>query len=376
MMIKNLKILTLAAIATLSLSACNDKQDEAAGHQMGGPVPARVETVQARMVTDWDEFTGRFQAAQRVELRARVSGYLDEVKFEDGQIVQKGDVLFVIDQRPFKIALDSETARFELADKEFKRARKLRKSKAISEEDYDQRLQEMRIAKATLDEAKLNLEFSEVRAPFTGRISRNRVDVGSLVSGGSAQATLLTTLVSISPIELYFEGSESDVLRYMRAAENGEIPNDRGKEHAVFARLQDEKEFVHEGKINFLDNELDQDTGTIQVRAVFDNKEGFLEPGLFARLRISMGKPSMKVIVPPHVIGTEQTRKYIYALDAQSQAVRKYVVLGDLTDDGMRVIKSGLEENERIIVGGLHMIQPGVPVSPIEADAAQAQEMK
>ncbi|MGH1376089.1 MAG: efflux RND transporter periplasmic adaptor subunit [Alphaproteobacteria bacterium] len=372
-MMKNIKILTLAAVAALSLSACNDKQDNAMGHQMGGAVPVRVETTQARMITEWDEFTGRFQAAQRVEIRARVSGYLDDIKFEDGQIVQKGDVLFVIDQRPFTIALNSETARFELADKEFRRARNLRKSKAISEEDYDQRLQEMRIAKATLDEAKLNLEFTEVRAPFTGRISRNRVDVGSLVSGGSANATLLTVLVSIAPIELYFEGSEADVLRYMRAAENGEIPRDRGKEHAVFARLQDEDEFMHEGKINFLDNELNQDTGTIQVRAVFDNQEGFLEPGLFARLRISMGKPSKRVVVPPQVIGTEQTRKYVYALDGESKAMRKYVVLGSLTDDGMRVVKSGLEENERIIVGGLHMVQPGTLIAPIEANAEAAQ---
>ncbi|MGH1403451.1 MAG: efflux RND transporter periplasmic adaptor subunit [Alphaproteobacteria bacterium] len=377
---KNLKIIAFALIAAVPLSACNDAKDQQAdpmAMMMANGIPVRVETPQSRTVTEWDEFTGRFQAAQRVEIRARVSGYLDNIQFTDGQIVQKDDALFVIDQRPFKIALDSAQARFEFANKEFKRARNLRASKAISEEDYDQRLQEMRIAKADLEDAKLNLEFTEVKAPFTGRISRNRVEVGSLISGGNDGATLLTTLVTTSPIEFYFEGSETDMLRYIRAREKGEASDDRSTPYPVFAKLQDEDKFLHEGQINFLDNELAPDTGTIQVRATFENKDGILEPGLFARLRIAMSKPIDAVLVPPHIIGTEQTRKYVYTLDTENKAVRSYITLGGLTEDGLRIVKSGIETDVRMIVGGLHMVQPGALIAPIDANAAkEMQETK
>lgn len=367
--LKKTGLFTLMLVAVISLSSCKEEVGAGPEGHMQSSVSVRVEQPEQRVVTEWDEFTGRFQAVQRVELRARVSGYLDEIKFEDGRIVQKDDVLFVIDPRPFQIAMKSAKARFELANKEFKRAKMLRSSKAISEEDYDQRLQEHSITQALLDEAKLNLEFTEVKAPFTGRISRNRVDVGSLISGG-ASATLLTTLVTTSPIELYFEGSEGDLLHYLRTRKKTE--DGRSETHPVFAKLQDEDTFVHEGKINFLDNELAFDTGTIQVRAIFDNETDILRPGLFARLRIAINDPVAVLLVPANVIGTEQTRKYIYTLDQDNKAVRTYVKLGSLTEDGLRIIKSGLTTENWVVVGGLHMVRPGVEILPIKVvDAGQ-----
>lgn len=362
--LKKAGLSTLMLAAVISLSSCKEEVDAGAAGHMQSSVPARVALPQQRIVTEWEEFTGRFQAVQRVELRARVNGYLNEIRFDDGQIVQKDDVLFVIDQRPFKIAVKSAKARFDLANKEFKRAKTLHSSKAISDEDYDQRLQEYSITKSSLEEAQLNLEFTEVRAPFTGRISRNRVDVGSLITGG-ANATLLTTLVTTSPIELYFEGSEGDLLHYLRTRKKDD--DGKKKAHPVFAKLQDESDFFHKGEINFLDNELASDTGTIQVRAIFDNENDILRPGLFARLRLAINAPEEAIIVSPNVIGTEQTRKYVYTLDQDNKAVRTYVELGSVTNDGLRIIKSGLTADKIIVVGSLHMVQPGVDITPIKS---------
>lgn len=374
---KRLKLSMVLLASLLALSSCKletgNVPAEAQPMQMQG-VPARVEKPETRSLTEWAEFTGRFQAQQHVELRARVSGYLDEVKFEDGQIVEKGDVLFVIDQRPFNIAVQSARARFAAANNEYQRSKGLRKTRAISEEDYDQRLQAMRIAQADLEQAKLNLAFTEIKAPISGRISNNRLDVGNVVNGEAAtNATLLTTIVSMAPIEFYFEASETDLLSYLRMKENGTAQSDRGKALPVFVKLQDEEDFIHEGKINFVDNVLSADTGTILIRAIFENEKRLFEPGMFARMRIAQGKPGEKILVPQSVIGTELTRKYVYILDDDDKAQRQYVELGTVTKDGMQVIRQGLKVDDRMVVGGLHMIQPGVLVSPMMADAAPAQ---
>ncbi len=377
MLFKQTRLLALTLMAVIPLSACNDKPEEPVVDEMAAMmqngIPARVENPQVREITEWSEFTGRFQAMQRVEIRARVSGYLDEIKFEDGQIVNEGDVLFVIDPRPYKIAVDGAQANYNATYNEYKRAKKLRSSRAISEEDYDARVQVMQTTRAELDKANLNLEFTEVKAPFTGRISSNRIDVGNLVNG---DATLLTIVVTTAPIEFYFEPSETDMLKYSRARKNGHAAQDIAKGYPVFVRLQDEEDFVHEGKINFLDNELAIDTGTIQARAVFDNKEAIFEPGMFARLRIADGAPQARVLVPQDVIGTEQTRKFVYALDGENRAIRKYITLGDVTKDGLQVVRDGLTKDDRIVVGGLHMIrQPGTLIMPIDA-AAMAQQQE
>ena len=367
--------ITLVSFFSLSLISCNDDTDTPPKNAAPQGIPVRVAAPQVKNLTEWNEFTGRFQAHQRVEIRARVSGYLDAIKFEDGQIVKKGDVLFIIDQRPFQIAVDQEQARFDAANSEYLRAKGLRKSKSISEELYQERLQVMRIAKASLDQARLNLEFTEIKAPISGRISNNRIDVGNAVNGNLASsATLLTTIVSTAPIEFYFEVTETELLNYLRARQRGEALSDRGKNYPVFLKLQDEDDFLHRGKINFADNEISEDTGTVLVRAIFDNREQLFEPGMFARLRLARGPASDKIIIPQHVIGTEQTRKYVYALDSENKAQRKYLKLGAIVEDNMQVVHSGLEREDRIVIGGLHMVRPGALITPIESNTQELHQ--
>ncbi|GAA6170070.1 efflux RND transporter periplasmic adaptor subunit [Sessilibacter corallicola] len=372
MIARSVPIVVILTLTALLVSGCEKKTPEASPNIAA--IPARVETPELRMITEWNEFTGRFQALDRVEIRSRVGGYLEEIRFKDGQEVKKGDVLFVVDQRPFEIELKSAEARFEFADKEFKRAGGLRKSNAISEEEYDQRIQEMRVAKAEMENARLNLEFSEIKAPFDGRISRNLVSSGSLISGGNANATHLATLLTVSPIEFYFEGSEADVLAYHRLRLSGGITGERGAAQPVYLKLQDEDNFVHEGIFNYVDNELRTDTGTMEGRAIFDNADGIFEPGMFGRMRATFREPSEYLVVPETIIGTEFNRKYVYALSADNKAVRKYVTLGQITEDGQRVIKSGLETNDRVVVGGLHMVRPNALISPITEDQVATQQ--
>lgn len=364
--------LIFTSVLLLLIGCKEDKKPVEAAKPANQAIPVRVETPEVRTLTEWNEFTGRFQAYQRVDVRARVSGYLDEVKFKGGEVVNKGDVLFVIDKRPFQIALDSAKARYDSAYNEYKRIKKLYKRKLTSEEEYDARLQAMRIAKASFDEAKLNMEFTEVKAAITGRVSDQRIDVGNVVNGNlSSNATLLTTIVSISPIEFHFEASETDLLNYLRMRQKGLTSSARGMGFPVYLKLQDEDAFIHEGIINFTDNELARDTGTIQVHALFNNDEQLFEPGMFGRMRIALGAPGEKILVPEHVIGTELVRKYVYSLDDDNKAIRKYVKLGTLTDDGKQVIREGLTPEDRIIVGGLHMVRPGSLISPITEPANQ-----
>ncbi len=372
MIARSVPIVVILTLTALLVSGCEKKTPEASPNIAA--IPARVETPELRMITEWNEFTGRFQALDRVEIRSRVGGYLEEIRFKDGQEVKKGDVLFVVDQRPFEIELKSAEARFEFADKEFKRAGGLRKSNAISEEEYDQRIQEMRVAKAEMENARLNLEFSKIKAPFDGRISRNLVSSGSLISGGNANATHLATLLTVSPIEFYFEGSEADVLAYHRLRLSGSITGERGAAQPVYLKLQDENTFVHEGIFNYVDNELRTDTGTMEGRAIFDNTNGIFEPGMFGRMRATFREPSKYLVVPETIIGTEFNRKYVYALSADNKAVRKYVTLGQITEDSQRVIKSGLETNDRVVVGGLHMVRPNALISPITEDQVATQQ--
>ena len=355
--------------ALLLLTAClPEQQPSAPMAPPQGALPVKVITADTREVVEWDEFTGRFRAAQRVEIRARVSGYVDEIRFQDGQIVEQGDVLFVIDPRPFQIAVNSAKATLDLYNKELERAKGLLETKTISKDTYDKRFQDREVSQAAYDDALLQLEWTQVKAPFGGRVSRNFVDIGNLISGGDANATLLTTIVSVDPIEFYFEGSEADVLKYSRLYESNERDGTRGGAWPVFVKLQDEDDFVHEGSINFVDNALDFDTGTKQVRAVFDNSDGFLQQGLFGRLRLTTTKPFEALVVPDALIGTEQTRKYVYTIGPENRATRSYLTLGTLTEDGMRIVRSGLEASDQIIAGNLQMIQPGMQVQPVTGD--------
>ncbi len=317
-----------------------------------------------KKVIEWDEYTGRFQAVERVEVRARVSGYLNEILFNDGDNVKKDDILFVIDQRPFKIALASAEAQYELAQKEFKRAQNLRNSGAISQEDFERRLQEFRVAKAGWDQATLEMTFTEIKAPISGRISRSRVDVGNLINGNVGNATLLSTIVSLDPIHFYFEASEQALLKYIRLDRSGERPGSQNQENPIMVKLQDEEAYTRIGRMDFVDNEVDLGTGTIQGRAIFTNADSVIYPGMFGRARLSGSGLYEAFLLPDTVIGTDQSRKFVMVVNEQNQAEMRFVKLGPVRDSGLRVIRDGLTESDRVIINGLQRARPGTPVTP------------
>lgn len=347
------------------LSACFELGDDTATQNATPPAP-KVVVAQplVKQIVEWDEYTGRFDAVERVDIRARVSGYLDEIRFTDGQFVTKGDVLFVIDQRPFKIALDRAQAQLELAKKEMDRAKNLRAASAISQEQVDRRLQEYLLAKANVDEAKLNLEFSEVKSPITGKIGESLVDVGNLIDGGAQSATVLTTVVTIDPIHFYFEASEGDYLKYSRLDLAGRRPGSNKNANPIFVQLQDEDDFSHAGKMDFVDNVIDQSTGTVEARAILDNKDGFLYPGLFGRARVVASLPHDALLIPDDAILSNQTKKVVMTVDGENKVVPKFVELGGLRKSGLRIVESGLTPQDKIIINGLVRARPGASVDP------------
>ncbi len=359
--------------ASLVLAACGPDDN---GMAPNGPPPVRVATPIVEEVVEWDEYTGRFDAVEFVEVRARVSGYLKEVSFEDGQIVEKGAPLFVIDQRPFDNALKQSQAELEdakaqvdLADKAVARGAELRRTRAISVEDQDERVATLRsaqarvqAAEAALANAELNLEFTEIKAPIAGRVSRNLVSVGNLVSGGAADATVLTTIVSIDPMHFYFEVSETAFLKYTRANAAGTRTTSRDAANPVKVRLLDETEFTREGTMDFVENRLDQSSGTLEGRAVIANPDDFLQPGQFGRIRLLGSGAYEAVLVPDDVIGTDQSRKFVYVVDEESMVERRWITLGPIIN-GLRVIRNGLNGDERVIIGGVQRVRAGVEVT-------------
>jgi RND family efflux transporter MFP subunit len=343
-------------------------------------LPVEVPLPIFEKITEWDEYTGRFEASNRVEVRARVSGFLESVNFVDGQKVKKGDVLFTIDDRPFEIALDQANADFnqaraslKTAVDNFERVESLRESGAVSIEEYDRRKQALEYAKASVqlsqarvDNAKLNLEFTKVRAPMAGLVSRDMVNEGNLIDGGTANSTLLTTIVATSPIDFYFTGSESDYLRYVRLARNGERSAARSEGIPVFIKLQDEEDFVHEAKMDFVDNELDNGTGTIESRAVLENKDHLLEPGMFGKARIMGSAEHDAIMVPDEIIGTNQSIRFVYVLGDDNLVTTKNVSLGPLHSNGLRIIRDGISREDKLITNNIQKIREGVAVTPIE----------
>lgn len=354
---KHMLLSALVAIPLL-LSACDDDENkpQLPPAMVSGPIKQRL--------TEWDEYTGRFRAFERVEIRARVSGYLDEVRFKDGQLVKKGDVLFVIDQRPFRIALDRAEAQYDLAEKEYGRYKQLRKTNASSQQSLDERFQQLRDAKASLDHAQLEMEFTEIKSPIDGRVGRHLVDVGNLVSGGDTGAMMLTTVVTEKPVHFYFEASEQDILKYTKLDREGKRESSRTKPRPVYVKLQDEKDYSNEGVMDFVDNELDRQTGTLQARAIFENPYGSLIPGLFGRLRIAGSEEYEAMLVPDTVIGTNQSQKFVYVLNSENTVEQRTVELGPLYDGGLRIIRSGVKDGDRIVMEGIMKIRPGMKVDP------------
>jgi len=365
------------------VASCGQQQ------QGGGPPPpaVTVTTPVKRMVTDFDEYVGRFVAVDSVEVRARVSGYLEGVHFKDGQIVKQGDLLFTIDKRPFQNTLDQARASLVQAksnlaftESDFARGQQLVRDKTITEQTFEQRSQAYRNAQAAVSnaeaavrQAELDMEFTELKAPVTGRIGDRRVSPGNLVTGGtSGNTTLLATIVSIDPIRFEFTFDEASFLRYERVSKLGRDVASRSAGVPVALKLIDEREFDHQGSMDFVDNVIDRSTGTIRGRAVFANPNGVFTPGMFARVQVPASPPTDALLVPDIAIGTEQARKYVLVVDGENTARQKYVSLGQLSADGLRVIKDGLSADDRVVISGLMQARPGQKVRPQEQDAAPA----
>jgi RND family efflux transporter MFP subunit len=332
-------------------------------------------------ITEWDEYTGQFSAVDVVEMRPRVSGYIESVHFKDGQLVKTGDLLYIIDPRPFEIALASAQAQLEsamaqrqLAEAQLNRAQTLRKNDFVAASTYDERLAELRSAQAAVEtanaairSAQLDLEWTHVTAPISGRIGRNTVTEGNLVVGGSGvNATLLATIVSLDPIYLDFDMSESDFLAYQRASAAGRMQSTRDTGVPVFARLFDEEGWPLKGTLDFVDNRVDREAGTIRARAVFANADALITPGQFGRVRIPGSDPYQALLIPDSAIVTDQSRKLVMTVDADGKVVPKIIRPGPFNDEfGLRIVREGLQGDDRIVINGLLRARPNAQVKPV-----------
>ncbi|PPD29407.1 MAG: efflux transporter periplasmic adaptor subunit [Hyphomicrobium sp.] len=346
----------------------------------GGPPPAPPVTVAApvtKRISTWDEYSGRFVAVASVEVRPRVSGFINHVHFKDGQIVKAGDPLFTIDPRPFLIAVESAQAdiartkaQVDLAENEVERARPLVKSGAVTERDFDQRRANLAVtraqqlsAEASLKSAELNLEWTEVRAPISGRISDKKIDAGNLVTGGQQGATIMTSIVSLDPIHFEFDVSETDFLRYSRLFLSGDRPSSREVSNPVRIRLADEKVWTRQGRMNFVDNQLNPRSGTLRGRAIIDNKDQLLQPGLFARLQL-FGGESDALLIPDAAVVSDQTRKIAFVVGTDNVVKAAPLELGPIYE-GLRVVRGGLKPDDRVVIEGIAnpAVRPGAKVT-------------
>jgi RND family efflux transporter MFP subunit len=362
----------LLALTTL-VASCGEPQHK----QAGAPPPPAVTVAKPvqRTVFDFDEYVGRFAAVNSVELRARVSGYLDGVHFKDGQMVKQGDLLFTIDKRPFQYTLDQARANLATmksnlayAESDLKRGQSLVREHTITEQIFEQRSQSFRNAQAAVtgaqaavQQAELDMQFTELRAPIDGRIGARLVSPGNLVTGGtSGNTTLLATIVSTDPIYFEFTFDEASYLRYERLAKGGSDVASRGGGVTVSLKLIDEKGFEHEGHMDFVNNVINTQTGTILARAVFKNPNGVFTPGMFGRVRVPASAPHQALLVPDAAIGSEQTSKYVLLVGPDDKVKQQVVTLGQLTPDGLRAINTGIEPDDRVVVDGLMRARPGM----------------
>lgn len=335
-------------------------------------------------MVEWDEYIGRLESPESVEIRARVSGYLDKVHFKEGKEVNKGDLLFAIDRRPYQAEYDRAEAerqraesQAELAKNDADRASRLITTKAISEEDFDTKtrsyasaLAALKAAQAAVDSAKLNLEFTEVRSPIRGRTSRAIVTAGNLISGGvsGAGATLLTTVVSQDPLYCYVDVDERSILKYLQLRREGKRESALDKPIPVEMALAGDTGYPNKGFTDFVDNKVDPTTGTLRCRGVFPNPERALGPGFFARMRIPGSGKYSALLIPDRALSSDQAQKYVYAVNAEKKVEFRPVKIGPMID-GLRIVKEGLKGGEQIIVEGLMRIRPGIVVETKRWDA-------
>ncbi len=368
---RNLKLAALAPLAAVILAAC--ARNEAAEAPPAPPAVA-VAKVIAKPITEFDEFTGRFEAVERVEVRPRVSGYVTTANFQQGHEVKKGDVLYVIDPRPYQATLkraQAEVARartqLALAQSERERAQKLIEKRAISREEFDSRTSgseqasaNLAAAEAAVESAALDLSFTQVRSPIAGRVGRAEITAGNLVAAG---ATLLTTVVSLDPIYVSFDGDEQVYLKYVGLGVRGDGKGAGEAHNPVWVGLADEQGHPHEGSLVFLDNELDAATGTIHARGLLKNPERRFTPGMFARVKLVGSAPYDALLINDSAVGTDQSVKYVLKVGAGNKVEYTPVKLGPLVD-GLRVVREGLSADDVILVKGLQQVRPGMPVTP------------
>ena len=362
-----------ALLPVLVLAGCGAKPADPP------PPPAvTAAAVPEREVTDWDQFTGRLEAVDQVEIRPRVTGYIERVAFAEGKEVRKGEVLFEIDPRPYQAELARAQAQLaeartgaELAAREVARARRLVAVQAISREEYDARVSaqaqgdaSVQAAEAAVRTARLNLDWTRVRAPIAGRVSRAEVTAGNLVQAGPPTATLLTTVMSLDPVYVYFDADERTYLKYAGLARDGTRPSSRDARTPIYLGLIDEDgQFPHKGYVDFVDNTVNPETGTIRARAVFSNKDHAFTPGLFARLKLEGSGQYRATLVVDRAVGTDQDKKFVLVLKPDSTVDYRSVQLGRLVD-GLRVVTSGLKQGDEVVINGLQRVRPGMKVTP------------
>jgi RND family efflux transporter MFP subunit len=381
------RILSFLFVLAPALAGCEQSQSQT---EVAAPPPPHVTIAKPvkKIITDQDEYVGRFVAVDSVEVRGRVSGYLDAIHFHDGQMVIKGDLLFTIDRRPFQTALAQAQANLAqaranlgFAESDLARAQSVGVGTVITQQTLDQRTQAKRVAEASVAaqeaavrQATLDLEFTELRAPVSGRIGDRRVSPGNLVTGGtSGNTTLLATIESIDPIRFEFTFDEASYLRYRRASNEGVDAANGGMAMPVRLKLIDEPEFAHAGKMDFVDNAVDRSSGTIRARAEFANPNGTFTPGMFGRVQVAAAPPGEALLVPDAAIGTEQVRKFVLVVDRENVARPKYVTLGPVVD-GLRVITGGLAPDDSVIVNGLMRARAGIKVTPEPSTTTAASD--
>lgn len=374
----NYKALTLitSTIAALSLASCNDEKTAQQGGPEQGPMPTPVATPVEKEIDLTETFTGRFAASEMVEVRSRVSGYIKEIHFTEGQFIQEGQPMFSIDPSIYDAELamskanvsQIETA-IKLADTNLNRAKELVAKKALStqeldirQSEYDQAQANLRSAQAQVEQAELNRGYADIAAPISGVASRHLVTRGNYISGGNGSSPVLTTVIPQNPIYIFFEVNEKQAISFAKLYSGKNV-----KDTEVQIALSNDKEFSYSGKLNYIDNQLDRATGTLQLRATVNNDDGALTPGLFAKVKVPLGNKSKYTLVQESVLGFEQNKRYLWVLQPDQTLAKRYVETGPLLDD-LRVITSGIELTDKVAIGRIQFVRPQTPVQPIPAE--------